>query len=107
MTMSHVSTAGTEILLSIIEGGGSKTQAPACSQQAAENPLGYPIKPQDAGVPIDHPPAIAIDPQEAGLANPNPDTNGPPLQNLKRSLPKVELAGPKRRYYAPISTEFG
>uniref|UniRef100_A0A915J7Y9 Uncharacterized protein n=1 Tax=Romanomermis culicivorax TaxID=13658 RepID=A0A915J7Y9_ROMCU len=47
------------------------------------------------------PPAIAIDPQEAGRANPNPDADGPPPQNLKRSLPKVQLAGPKRDVIMP------
>uniref|UniRef100_A0A915ILP6 Uncharacterized protein n=1 Tax=Romanomermis culicivorax TaxID=13658 RepID=A0A915ILP6_ROMCU len=51
---------------------------------------------QDAGVPIDCPPVIAIHSREAGLANLNPDPDGPLPQNLKRSRPKVELAGPKR-----------
>uniref|UniRef100_A0A915IKA2 Uncharacterized protein n=1 Tax=Romanomermis culicivorax TaxID=13658 RepID=A0A915IKA2_ROMCU len=59
------------------------------------------LLPQDAGVPIDHLPAIAIDPQEAGLANPNPDAHGLPPQNLKRSPPKVKSAGPKRDVIMP------
>uniref|UniRef100_A0A915J4Q8 Transposase n=1 Tax=Romanomermis culicivorax TaxID=13658 RepID=A0A915J4Q8_ROMCU len=57
--------------------------------------------PQDAGVPIDHPPVIAIDPQEAGPANPNPDTDGLPLRNMKTSPAKVELAGSKRDVITP------
>uniref|UniRef100_A0A915ICH2 Uncharacterized protein n=1 Tax=Romanomermis culicivorax TaxID=13658 RepID=A0A915ICH2_ROMCU len=59
--------------------------------------------PLDAGVPIDRPPAIALDRQGAGLANPNPDTDGPPPRNLKRSPPKIELAGPKRDVITPES----
>uniref|UniRef100_A0A915JQ29 Uncharacterized protein n=1 Tax=Romanomermis culicivorax TaxID=13658 RepID=A0A915JQ29_ROMCU len=52
--------------------------------------------PQDAGVPIDRPPAIAIDPQEAGPMNLNQEADGLLLRNIKRSLPKVELAGRRR-----------
>uniref|UniRef100_A0A915HLM7 Uncharacterized protein n=1 Tax=Romanomermis culicivorax TaxID=13658 RepID=A0A915HLM7_ROMCU len=50
----------------------------------------------DASVPIDRPPAIAIKLQDAGPVNSNPDANGLLLQNIKRSPPRVELAGPKR-----------
>uniref|UniRef100_A0A915KI81 Uncharacterized protein n=1 Tax=Romanomermis culicivorax TaxID=13658 RepID=A0A915KI81_ROMCU len=57
--------------------------------------------PQDGGVPIDCLPAIAINPQEAGPVNPNPDADGLPPGNMKRSLPKVELAGPKRDVIRP------
>uniref|UniRef100_A0A915KDX4 Uncharacterized protein n=1 Tax=Romanomermis culicivorax TaxID=13658 RepID=A0A915KDX4_ROMCU len=60
-----------------------------------------PSMPQDVGVPLDQPPAIAIDLQEAGLGNLNPLADGPQLRNLKRSPPKVELAGPKRGVIMP------
>uniref|UniRef100_A0A915IDE2 Uncharacterized protein n=1 Tax=Romanomermis culicivorax TaxID=13658 RepID=A0A915IDE2_ROMCU len=52
--------------------------------------------PQDAGVPLDPPLTIAMDSEEAGPAILNPDPNGPPPWNIKKSPPKVELAGPKR-----------
>uniref|UniRef100_A0A915L6R5 Uncharacterized protein n=1 Tax=Romanomermis culicivorax TaxID=13658 RepID=A0A915L6R5_ROMCU len=42
--------------------------------------------------------------RQGGLANPNPDANGPLPRNLKRSPPKVELAGPKMDIITP---EFG
>uniref|UniRef100_A0A915JDX9 Uncharacterized protein n=1 Tax=Romanomermis culicivorax TaxID=13658 RepID=A0A915JDX9_ROMCU len=57
--------------------------------------------PQDAGVPLDRPPAIAMDPQEAGPSNPHPGANRPRPWNLKRSLPNVKLAGPKRDVITP------
>uniref|UniRef100_A0A915JZJ8 Uncharacterized protein n=1 Tax=Romanomermis culicivorax TaxID=13658 RepID=A0A915JZJ8_ROMCU len=62
----------------------------------SSNPLKNRSRPKDGGVPIDGPSVIAINPQEAGPANPDPHADGQPLKNLKRSLPKVELAGPKR-----------
>uniref|UniRef100_A0A915K3J0 Prolactin receptor n=1 Tax=Romanomermis culicivorax TaxID=13658 RepID=A0A915K3J0_ROMCU len=96
---------------------GPLAQVPACSQQALEDPLGDQTKcgrtfrsptsdchQSTRGRP---PPVIAINPQEAGLANRNPDADGLPPQNLKRSPPKVELAGLKRDIITPeISTEF-
>uniref|UniRef100_A0A915K2L8 Uncharacterized protein n=1 Tax=Romanomermis culicivorax TaxID=13658 RepID=A0A915K2L8_ROMCU len=57
--------------------------------------------PQDAGVPVDHLPMIAMDQQEAGPVNPNQDADGPLLQNIKRSPPWVELAGLKRNVVTP------
>uniref|UniRef100_A0A915IC44 Uncharacterized protein n=1 Tax=Romanomermis culicivorax TaxID=13658 RepID=A0A915IC44_ROMCU len=56
---------------------------------------------QDVGIPLDCPPAIAINPQEAGPANPNPDADGLLPRNLKRSPPKIELAGLKRDIITP------
>uniref|UniRef100_A0A915K8W1 Uncharacterized protein n=1 Tax=Romanomermis culicivorax TaxID=13658 RepID=A0A915K8W1_ROMCU len=44
---------------------------------------------------------IAMDQQEAGWVNPNPDADELPPQNMKRSLPKVKLAGPKRDLIMP------
>uniref|UniRef100_A0A915HXZ1 Uncharacterized protein n=1 Tax=Romanomermis culicivorax TaxID=13658 RepID=A0A915HXZ1_ROMCU len=46
--------------------------------------------PQDAGVPLDHLPTIAMDQQQAGLANPNPDVDGPLPLNIKQSPPGVK-----------------
>uniref|UniRef100_A0A915HU21 Uncharacterized protein n=1 Tax=Romanomermis culicivorax TaxID=13658 RepID=A0A915HU21_ROMCU len=43
--------------------------------------------PQDAGVPIDHPPAIALEPQEAGPANPNQTW----MDGCREILKEVEL----------------
>uniref|UniRef100_A0A915IBZ8 Uncharacterized protein n=1 Tax=Romanomermis culicivorax TaxID=13658 RepID=A0A915IBZ8_ROMCU len=74
-------------------------QTPVRFQPLQQNAMHF--TPQDAGVPIEHPPAIAIDQQEAGPANPNPDANIPWPQTLKRSQPKVELAGPKKDVITP------
>uniref|UniRef100_A0A915I1V7 Uncharacterized protein n=1 Tax=Romanomermis culicivorax TaxID=13658 RepID=A0A915I1V7_ROMCU len=46
---------------------------------------------EDAGVPIVCLPSIASEPQQSDPENPNPDAINPLLQNVKRSLPKVEL----------------
>uniref|UniRef100_A0A915HIA5 Uncharacterized protein n=1 Tax=Romanomermis culicivorax TaxID=13658 RepID=A0A915HIA5_ROMCU len=51
--------------------------------------------PEDAGVPLDCPPTIAMEPQEAGALNPNADADRPPLPNMKGSPQRVQLAGPK------------
>uniref|UniRef100_A0A915IXI4 Uncharacterized protein n=1 Tax=Romanomermis culicivorax TaxID=13658 RepID=A0A915IXI4_ROMCU len=57
--------------------------------------------PQAAGVPLDCSLRIAMDQQEAGPANPNQDTDGLPLQNIKQSPPRVQVAGPKRDILTP------
>uniref|UniRef100_A0A915K2Q0 Uncharacterized protein n=1 Tax=Romanomermis culicivorax TaxID=13658 RepID=A0A915K2Q0_ROMCU len=56
-------------------------QTPARVQSLQQQAMHF--TPQDAGMPLDHPPAIAIEPQEISLANPNPDADGPPLPNIK------------------------
>uniref|UniRef100_A0A915JZE9 Uncharacterized protein n=1 Tax=Romanomermis culicivorax TaxID=13658 RepID=A0A915JZE9_ROMCU len=59
------------------------------------------FRPQDAGVPVAHSPMIAMELQEVGPVNPNPDANGPLLQNIKRSPLRVELTQPKQDIVTP------
>uniref|UniRef100_A0A915HFI7 Uncharacterized protein n=1 Tax=Romanomermis culicivorax TaxID=13658 RepID=A0A915HFI7_ROMCU len=51
-------------------------QTPARVQPLQPNSMHF--TPQDVGIPLDRPPAIAIDPQEAGPVNRNSDADGPP-----------------------------
>uniref|UniRef100_A0A915J543 Uncharacterized protein n=1 Tax=Romanomermis culicivorax TaxID=13658 RepID=A0A915J543_ROMCU len=74
-------------------------QTPARVQPLQQQAMHF--TPQDAGVPLDHLPTIAMDGQEAGLANPNQDADGLLPQNVKRSPPRVELAGLKRDIITP------
>uniref|UniRef100_A0A915J6S4 Uncharacterized protein n=1 Tax=Romanomermis culicivorax TaxID=13658 RepID=A0A915J6S4_ROMCU len=74
-------------------------QTPMRVQPLQQNAMHF--TPQDADVTIDRPPGIAIDPQEADPVNLNPHADGPLPRNMKRSPPRVELAGPKREVIMP------